>query len=215
MPFDEEEKIKLIRKNLKPNVLHNNCSGKHLGMLCVCKKNKYNFDNYLSLKHPLQMQILKSIQELSEYKNIQIAVDGCGLPVFSLPITNIAKLFSNFTKESPHRGAYTKIIEAMTSFPYLVGGKGQIDSELMNLSEGKLIAKVGADGIIIAAHDGNALVVKIADGSPKIRAFIFLKMLVKLGLIKEKAILKSNLKDMYLGEIKNVVGNVVGKLIYC
>ncbi len=208
MPFDEKEKIYLLKKGQKSNVLHNNCSGKHLGMLCICKKYNYDTEDYLNPRHPLQIKIIEGIKELSESKNIHIAIDGCGLPTFSLPLLNISYLFSNFTSNK----SYQRIIEAMTTFPFLAGGSGQVDSELMNLSKNNLIVKVGADGIIIAAINGKSIVVKIADGNPKIRAFVLLRTLVKLRWIKESVLLNSSLKNLYLGEIKNISGKAVGAI---
>lgn len=209
-PFDEDERKRLIKSNLSPNVLHNNCSGKHVGMLAVCKKNKWDLKNYLSLKHPLQKIILSKIKALSESKKIEIATDGCGVPTFSLPVINIAKMYSNLT--SPKNKKYTKIISAMTKYPYFVGSKNQIDSEIMKVSKGKLIAKVGGEGIIIIAGSGNSLVIKVADGSPTIRSFIVMKLLMKLRWLKKSEIKNTILEKILTSKIKNHSGKVVGKI---
>lgn len=209
-PSDEVEKRNLILKNKCPIVLHNNCSGKHLGMLLVCKKNHYSLKDYLSPSHPLQESILASVKELSETKDILLATDGCSLPTFALPITNIGLLFSNFTLNK----RYKKIIEAMSLNPFYTGGKNQIDTEIMIISKGKLTAKVGADGIIMVSYNGNSLIIKIADGSPKVRSFVTLKMLVKLGWLKEDEIKDSILKDIYIGDIRNIADKVVGSLTF-
>ena len=203
MPLDDEERNYLIRKNLKPNPLHNNCSGKHIGMLCICKKNDWDLKTYLSPNHLLQKRILKIIKTLSETKNVKIAVDGCGVPTFSLPVINIAKMFSNFTDSKNKQ--YSNIISAMTKYPLYAGSKNQIDTEIMRAAKGKLIAKVGAEGIIIVAGGGNSLVVKIADGSPRVRSFIVLKLLLKLGWLKKKDI-NGVLKGILSGKIKNHAG---------
>lgn len=207
-PSDEAERKNLILKGESPIVLHNNCSGKHLGMLSVCKKNHYSLKDYLNPSHPLQESILNSIKELSETKDILIATDGCSLPTFALPIINIGFLFSNFTLDKK----YKKITEAMSLNPFYTGGKNQIDTEIMTISKGKLISKVGADGILMVSYDGNSLIIKIADGSPKIRSFVVLKTLVQLGWLKEIEIENSVLKNIYSGDIKNIAGKTVGKL---
>lgn len=207
LPFNEEEKVKLIKKGESPSALHNNCSGKHIGILSVCKKNNYPLNTYLNPSHPLQLLILDSIKELSEIKKISIAIDGCGLPTFALPILNIAKMFSNFSQE----GKYIRILNSMSNHPFYAGGNGQIDTEVMKLNK-NILCKVGADGIIIACHKGDSLVLKIADGSPRIRGFVFVRLLKKLGWIKENKIKDSPLRNIYEGKIKNIAGLPVGQI---
>ncbi len=210
-PLDEVEKTKLIKKNLLPNPLHNNCSGKHLGMLAVCKTKNWDIKSYTSLNHPLQKLILKKISDLSETKKNITAIDGCSAPTFSIPIINAAKIFSNFTSQENNK--YEKIVSAMQKYPFFVGGNNQIDTEIIKCSKEKLIAKVGAEGIIMAAYNGNSAVVKIADGSPRIRAAVLLHLLKKLKWldhhnISENPVLASVLK----GDIKNHSGKLVGKM---
>ncbi len=206
-PLDEKERNRLLRINLAPNILHNNCSGKHIGMLLVCKKNNWDLKSYLNLNHPLQRSILNKIKNLAETKKIFTAIDGCSAPTFSLPILNIANMFSNFTSDKKYSG----IINAMRLNPYLIGGNGQIDSEIIKASNGKLISKVGAEGIIIVAFDGNSTVVKIADGSPRARSIVILRLLVKLGWLKESQIKNSPLEKIYNLKIKNLTDKIVGK----
>ena len=210
LPIDEKEKIRLIRNGLPPNPLHNNCSGKHLGMLAVCKKNNWDLKSYLSPDHPLQKAILKEMKELSETSDISIAIDGCGASTFGLPVFNIAKLFSNFSQIKNKK--YTKIISAMSQNPFLISGARQLDTEIIKKSHGKLIAKSGAEGIIVVFYKGNCIVVKIADGSPRARSFVVLKLLVKLGWLNKKEIKNSILEEILNGEIKNLSGVTVGSM---
>jgi len=207
-PLDEKERNKLISKNIKPSVLHNNCSGKHLGMLYMCKQKKWDLKTYLSRSHPLQKIILNYVKTLSETSNIKIGTDGCGVPTFSLPIKNIAIMFSTFTKEK----CFQQIIRSIKNYPYYMGSKGQIDSEIIATSKKKLISKVGAEGIIIVAFNGNCAAIKIADGSPKIRSFVTLKLLQKLGWLTERDIKGSVLEEVSKGVIKNHAGTIIGKI---
>lgn len=210
-PSDEDERSFLVYKKLKPTQLHNNCSGKHLGMLAVCKKNNWDLKSYININHPLQKQILKYVEDLSETKKIITAVDGCNAPTFAIPLINIAKLFSNFT--SLKNNDTKKIIDAIRENPYIIGGKGQVDSEIIKASAGKLISKVGAEGIIVVAYNGNVAVVKIADGSQKARSIIITRLLLKLGWLKQCEIANSSLKDYFCKELKNLSGKVVGENI--
>ena len=207
-PFDATEKQKLYKAGLLSNVLHNNCSGKHIGMLLVCKKRNWDLKNYLDSKHPLQKLILKKVKELSETKKIFTGIDGCSAPIFALPILNIAVMFSNFTNDK----RYSNIINAMRLNPYLIGGKNQIDSEIIKASGGKLIAKVGAEGVLTIAYKGNSAIIKIADGSQKARSIVALRLLIKLGWLKESQIKNSVLKKIFDFKIKNHAGKIVGEI---
>lgn len=210
-PIDDNEKNRLIKLGIKPNPLHNNCSGKHLGMLVVCKKNKWGLKNYPSPYHILQKSILKKIIRLSETNEIFISVDGCGIPTFALPVINIAKMFSNFSKGRDKN--CTRIISAMTKNPFYSGGISQIDTEIIKQTKGRLLAKVGAEGIIVVFHKGNCAVVKIVDGSQRARSFVVLKLLLKLRWLKITEIKNSPLEEISKGLIKNHSGKIVGKMV--
>lgn len=210
MPFDEAEKKYLIKNNKIPTVLHNNCSGKHTGMIAVCREKNWKIQNYLDLNHPLQKSIIKTLKELSEYAEISYGVDGCGAPTFCLPILNISYLFSNFTK--PKEKKHLKIIQAIKNYPFYLGGDKQIDSELIKASGGNLISKVGAGGLIVISRDGNSIVVKIADGSSLIRETTAVRLLVKRKWITLKQIKDTILEEYYYGEIKNHAGKIVGSI---
>lgn len=209
-PFDDTERNYLIKHNLNPDPLHNNCSGKHLGMLATSQKNNWGIKNYLSINHPIQTINLKNIQELSETKKIKIGVDGCGVPTFALPVINIAWLFSNFSQEK--NKIYKEIITAMCENPFYAGGKDQIDTLIMEASKGRLLSKVGANGIIIVAWNGNTLVVKIADGNSQVRSFVAINLLVKLKWLKIADIQNPSLNKILEGKITNHSGKNVGEI---
>ncbi len=209
-PLDEKERERLLTNNQKPSILHNNCSGKHLGMISTCIKNHWDLKTYLNSNHKLQQKILSEIRTLSETKNITIGIDGCSAPTFSLPIINIAKLFSNFT--SSNTLSYKKIIVAMKKYPFYMGSQGQIDSELMSSSKLNLISKVGAEGIIIAAYRGTSVIVKIADGSQKIRSSIIIELLAKLGWIKKSDLFHRLPDDLIKNEVRNLTKKLIGKV---
>ena len=212
LPFDENEKNILIKSNRKPSKLHNNCSGKHLGMLSVCKKNKWDLMSYLNIKHPLQQRILKNIKDLSNTNKIWLATDGCGAPTFSLPVKNIAIAFSVFT--DPLSKKYKPIITSMNTNPFYVGGNGQIDTEVMKVLKGNLIVKSGGAGIIIAAKEGNSIVIKMAEGSSNIRSFVLLKILTGLGWLNVKKIKDTILEEILSGQLKNHTGKLIGKIVF-
>lgn len=209
-PLDESERNQLIKKGLSPNQLHNNCSGKHLGMLALCKTKHWNIKSYTNTNHPLQKHIISIIKNLSETKTIITGIDGCSVPTFSLSIINIAKLFSNFT--NPENNNYKKIVSAITTNPFFIGGTGHIDTEIIKCSKGRLIAKCGAEGIIVVAYNGNCAVVKIADGSSTMRSVVMLNLLKNLNWLKKAELENSMFKSILQGHIKNHSGLIVGKI---
>ena len=209
-PFDEIEKNNLIRNTKRPSPLHNNCSGKHLGMIAVCKKNKWDLKTYIKYNHPVQKEILHNLKNLSKSKLITRGIDGCRAPTYSICVNDIANLFSNFTFLKDMN--YKRIISAMKKYPYLTGGKNHVDSEIMKRSALIEIAKGGAEGIIIVAHKGNSAVVKIADGSARARSAVIIRLLVKLKWLKTHEIKNSILENILKGKIKNHAGKVTGKI---
>jgi L-asparaginase II len=130
-----------------------NCSGKHAGMLAACRANGWPLAGYRLPDHPLQQRIRELIGG-----DEGIAVDGCGVPTFALPLLRMAELLTR----TPER-----IAAAMRARPDLVGGQGADDTDLMRALPG-WIAKRGAEGLFCAASpDGVGVVLKVEDGSSR------------------------------------------------
>ena len=159
----------------------------------------------------MQRDILKHLKKISGCKNIKLAIDGCGVPTFALPIKTIALLFSRLSDSSNPN--YKKIISAMTKNPFYVGGTYETDTEIMKASKNRLLAKGGGGGILIVAYKGNSAVIKIADGSPRIRAKVTLDLLIKLKWLNKKDVKSTSLKKVLKGNIKNHAGKIVGKMV--
>lgn len=175
------EKIGLTENDLQcvPHSLKNNCSGKHSGMLAVCVKNGWDIKNYLDKNHPLQIQIMQKIKQLCMLDNLPPTVlDGCTAPVPVLPHYNMCVGFLNLLFDQK----YKYIIHAMHQNPYIVGGNGKIDTEVMTTFPGKFISKVAAEGvcIIVNLDKKKALLIKIADSDHKARSIAVWNMLDKL-----------------------------------
>lgn len=211
-PLDEEEKRILIRENKDPELIHHNCSGKHAGMLSVCTKNDWDISSYLELDHPLQKEIMKKIWVLCNLDRIPESVsDGCSAPVPVLPHYNMGVGFLKLFLDEK----YTDIKLAMSQNPYLSGGKGRLDSEIINASSGKLIAKVGAEGlcIVINTEIKKVLAVKILDADYKARSIAVVDSLQQLGWLSGNQIQQSEgLQKLYDKKIKNTKGSLVGEI---
>ena len=167
----------LIRTGAEPSELHNNCSGKHAGMLTLCVYHGWDLDGYTAPGHPLQQMVLSYISEFCDAAEdtINLGIDGCGVPVFGLSITQMALGWARLadpSRFSPQRvKAVERIRKAMGSHPHLVAGSNRLCTDLLKAfrSHG-LVAKSGAEAVYcIAMPDRGWGLAKIADGSSRPR----------------------------------------------
>src|SRR5204863_5287243 len=146
-------------RGVRLTAVYANCSGKHTGMLALAKHHGWPTEFYARLEHPVQQRCLKSVSEYTDVpvKDIGVAVDGCGVACFALPLRNMALAYTRL--EGP-------ILEAMTLHPELIAGEGRPCTEMMRAHPGRVVAKVGAEGVysalLIRASLGVA--VKVEDG---------------------------------------------------
>ena len=177
-PLSKTEQEKLLLAGKKENIFQNNCVGKHIMMLGLCKMNNWDTSTYEQADHPLQLAIKKRISELCELKKeYPLTKDGCGVPIMSMPLENMAKGYLNLFCNP----RYEKIKLAFLHCPYIIGGENRLDTKIMENSE-KLVAKVGAGGLCIVVNTDTeeALVVKICDCDMKARELVVLDSLKNL-----------------------------------
>ena len=177
-PISKREDEELIKNGQKETIFHNNCVGKHIMMLALCKKNGWDTDNYDDIEHPLQKEIQEKIYDLCEIQEeYPITKDGCGVPIHSMPLNNMLKGYLNLFS-SPK---YKQIKQAFREYPYIIGGENRLDTNIMQNSD--LIAKVGADGlcIVINTEQLDGIVVKVLDSNMKAREITTLSLLKKLN----------------------------------
>lgn len=188
-PLDESAAKDLICRGFSPSAIHNNCSGKHAGMLLACRAYGWPLENYLDIDHPLQQAILKVVRHYAGTNEIDIAVDGCGAPIFGLTLGQAARMTACLATDDN----LSPIKSAMIAYPEIVGGAQRIDSLLMRVTAGNLVAKVGAEGMLIVGNSkaGQAMALKVHDGNNSIRDLIAIQALRDLDWIsasQEKAI---------------------------
>jgi L-asparaginase II len=133
--------------------LGHNCSGKHAGMLAACVANGWPLHPYSDPGHPLQQRVAELVGEADD----DVAVDGCGVPTFSMPLSRMCEVFLR----TPPR-----ICEAMAARPELVGGDGADDTDLMRARPG-FVAKRGAEGLFCVSDGDDAWTLKVEDGSSR------------------------------------------------
>lgn len=184
-PLDKETRDSLIVNSIPFSQFHNNCSGKHAGMLAVCVVNNWEIKNYLDFNHPLQIEITKIIAEFCNYpeKELELGRDGCSAPVHALPFTKMGTGFINLFSDKK----YEILKKAIQANPILAGGKERLDTEIIMATSGRLISKVGAEGLCVTVNTEKeqALVVKIIDGDMKARSIATIKALKQLKWLSD------------------------------
>lgn len=213
LPLSETAQKDLLLKNEEPQRLHSNCSGKHAMMLAVCKKNGWSTKDYDKFEHPIQKHIYANILKFIEYNNATLpkSLDGCGLPVYALTLRELCKSFINLFSDPK----YEILKEAIANNPYIAGGIDRLDSEIINASNGKLIAKVGAGGLIVIYNiqKQEAVAIKIADASTKARAIAAIKYLTSIGWLSPANVQNTRLNDLADKKIITNTGVPLGEAI--
>lgn len=170
-PIDRKTAEQLTLNGQKPTALHHPCSGKHLGMLAVCKVQGWEFEGYTHANHPVQSYVAdKAIQALKiDEKSYALELDGCSVPTYGVRLYNVALAFKHLgvMMLQEYDNPYKTIGSAMREHPVLMSGQRRMDTALMLTTNGRVIAKDGTEGIFGCAipERGVGLALKISDGS--------------------------------------------------
>lgn len=198
-PFNEAEAERMLCSGEKPSQLHNNCSGKHAAMLAVARQIGADTSTYDDPRNPVQQMILSSVSLFTEApkNSIRIGIDGCSAPNFAVPLSAMAKGFINLMSppdsfDTGMRDASRRIVSAMLNYPELIGGAGRLDTLIMQAAPGRVISKVGADGVWLCGvlpnekwPTGLAIALKVEDGDDKRgRPVIAVEILRRLGVLR-------------------------------
>lgn len=186
----------------RPGPLHNNCSGKHGGMLAYCVYHNLAVDHYLDFDHPLQVAIKKKIEHML-HAPVQSGTDGCSAPVFHMEVYQMAFLYAQLAaRKTP---ALKKAFSLMHHYPYMIAGDDRFDTDLMQNSS--VVAKIGAEGIECVAipaegsRKAMGLTVKIADGAFRALYPPVISILRQYGILSEDQLTK--LKKYYPSIVTN------------
>lgn len=222
-PYDKAAARALQDRGEAPTALHNNCSGKHAGMLALAKFHGWPIGGYENASHPVQQAMLKVVADFAGLASEEVVcgVDGCGVSTFGISIHKMAMSFARLAQPDfwpePRCTAVSRITQAMVKHPeYVAARQERFDTDLMRAAEGLLISKVGAEGVFCAATLGDAagpaigFALKVLDGDNTLRARnpAVTEGLRQSGMLTEGAL---NRLGMYrVEEIRNRLGDVVG-----
>jgi L-asparaginase II len=199
-----------------PDALHNNCSGKHAGILALACLRGEPFAGYLDVAHPVEREILDFCERVfaDRFTPDRLAVDGCGIPVFATTLRSAAHGFARFATlrgfDDADAAALRTVRAAMVAHPWLVAGTGRFDTDLMEATAGAVVAKTGAEGVHATAVPalGLGLVVKVVDGAMRAAPPASLARLRALDVLDDNTL--ARLSQHSHVPIRNVAGRVVG-----
>lgn len=225
-PYGAEAAAELRARGEQPNALHNNCSGKHAGMLAVARHLGASIDNYDSPENPVQKLIAKAMSQFSDVPLLDMAVgiDGCAAPIFGITIKAMALAYAKLvsppeTFDKTTRDACERIVRVMNAYPELIGGTSQrLDTEIMRAARGRIVSKVGAEGVYTAGinpckewPNGLGLALKIEDGDDKrARPTVVVESLRQLGVLRDESLEAVSRYAFF--PVTNRRGDVVGEI---
>ena len=188
-PMHAPSAASLARSGEPPRAIHGNCSGKHAGMLALSVHAGWDPHGYRDPEGPLQKLVLHTVATVCgvEPDAVRRAGDGCGVPVFALPLGNLALGFARLAAggadplDDELNRAMQRVRDAMRAHPAMIAGTGRFDTKLMEATD--LVAKGGAEGVFACGSpEGWGLALKISDGGGRAVAPAALATLARRGV---------------------------------
>ncbi len=220
-PYHKPSARALRRRGRKPGAVHNNCSGKHAGMLALAVYLGAPTSTYLDPGHPVQRLIRARIEALAGLAAgaARPLIDGCSAPTFAMPLSSLALLYARLAAQAGAGGApdpaARQVVAAMRAHPEMIAGTGRLCTELIRAGRCGLIAKIGAEGMYALAWEeggaGLGLAFKISDGDgERARFSVALEALRQLGVLSDSD--SASLCARFVGEMRNHRGLLVGSV---
>jgi L-asparaginase II len=214
VPFNASTAKTLRAEGREPSILHNNCSGKHAGMLAQAVDRGLRTHDYLDPQHPVQIAIRQRFAELAgiTFDEVGVGVDGCSAPCFAMPLRAAALAFARLAEG--RTDGLRRVARAMLDRPEMVAGEGRIDTDLMRAVPQRLVSKGGAEGyhgMGLIQPDGSAwgIAIKIADGDGKRGGHpVIIETLRQLGALDDAAL--AQLQSYHTWPVTNHRGLEVG-----
>ena len=215
-PLDKKASEKIIYSRKKFNELHNNCAGKHLGMLTSCLVNNQSITNYLDYNHVHQKNIRKIFNKFTESKlsKKNFSLDGCSAPQYSFKIKSISKALNNLIKSYKNNYDYSDqvrtLVNSILENPEFIGGTVSFDTKVIKASKGKIFCKSGAEGVFLFVDIQKEIsgVVKITDGNERAIPIAIIKIFKKLKIMNMEELKNLEKKEKF--ELENHAGKKIG-----
>ena len=220
LPMGKTAAAQLAKSGRHPGRIHNNCSGKHAGMLALARYYSWPLAGYHLAEHPVQQRMLSEMARWTNmaHDDITLAVDGCGVITFALPLSRMAAAFAALAA-AVRRGdeAPARVVQAMTRQPEYVAGTDRLCTDLMRVARGRIFAKVGAEGLYCAGIPGAELgiALKVEDGATRASEPALIAVLKTLGLFSDEEVAQLeryaepdilNTRDERVGSVRALIG---------
>jgi L-asparaginase II len=203
-PYSLEVARELRERGEAPNVLQNNCSGKHAGMLALALHLDAPVETYHQPENPVQLAVGKTIAKFSDIavEDLVVAIDGCAVPVFGITVKAMALAYARLVSpplsfDEATRNACSRVVRVMNVYPELIGGTSdRLDTEIMKATPERVVSKVGAEGVYTAGVNpceewprGLGLALKIEDGDDRrARPTVVVEVLNQLGVLRDESL---------------------------
>ncbi len=218
LPGDSQERQRLTCEGTEPGPAHNNCSGKHAGMLASALAMGVPTAGYSQPEHPVQQATVRNIAAMCDMpaEEIRLGVDGCGVPTFGMPLRNMAIGFARLATPQDLsvelKGAAERICEAMAAAPVMISGPGSFNTTLLEVAGDTVTCKGGAEGLFMLGVRGRnmGLAVKISDAGGRAQAPAVLAALRQLDVLTDKQ--HESLADFAYPQVSNCHGEIVGQI---
>jgi len=208
----------MARAGAQPSDVHNNCSGKHAGMLTTARHLGAETAGYESVGHPVQIKVRDAISEMSgvDLGDAGAATDGCSVPAYAIPLAGLARAFAQLSHIRDSQGvrgaSCQRLVSAMASNPFMVAGTGRYCTNVIKAGNGKLLVKTGAEGVMAAALPdlGVGVAVKIDDGARRAAEAAMAAVLLAVGSLPEQT--RTCLRSYAAATVHNWRDQVVGTI---
>lgn len=217
-PTRQEAALDLARKGAAPGPLHNNCSGKHSGFLCTCRHLGIGHKGYVNAAHQAQETVRAAMEDVTGAVHGKDAcgTDGCSIPTYAIPLKRLAHGFARMATGVglgvERAKAAKRILAACMAEPFFVAGTDRLDTRLMQAAKGRIMVKMGAEGVYCGAVPelGLGLAIKCDDGG--VRAAEVMVAVVLAQLLEKDEALSATLREMAHPVLTNWNGIQVGAL---
>ena len=217
-PMSREAERALAASGKKPSTLHNNCSGKHSGFICLSFGLDENTQGYILPDHIVQREIKAAGESITgfNFRDDWMGTDGCSIPTYAVPLKNLAwgfaKLGSGQSLEPKRAEAARRLRKAAAAYPFMVAGTGRLDTSAMEIFGERLFMKTGAEGVYCAAlpEQGLGIALKADDGEVRAAQAVLAGLVHRLLPMSD--VDRQRLDEVALPVLRNWNGVNVGRV---
>lgn len=217
-PMSRQAERSLAASGNMPTALHNNCSGKHAGFICLACGMDEDPKDYILSHHRVQREIRAAGEAMTGFQFLDewTGIDGCSIPTYAAPIKNLAlgfaRLGTGHGLDAKRADAARRLRNAAAAHPFMVAGTGRLDTMAMEIFGERLFVKTGAEGVYCAAlpDQGIGIALKADDGEVRAAQAILAKLIHRFLPMNDAE--RQKFDAIALPVLKNWNGIEVGRI---